>query len=107
MIYLASPYTHADKEVMQDRFERVCKVASRLMRSGLIVFSPISHTHPIAVAGELPRDWEYWKRFDDEFIRAAEKVVVVKMDGYEISRGVQAEIRIAENLGKLVEFIEE
>ena len=35
-----------------------------------------------------------------------EKVVVVKMDGWETSKGVAAEIKIANELGKPVEFME-
>jgi hypothetical protein len=107
MIYLASPYSHKDPEVMLDRFRRVCVVAGRLMEIGEIVFSPIAHTHPIALACGLSRGFDYWKRFDEEFISVSHKLVVVTMQGWRESLGVQAEIKIAVELGKRVLFIEE
>ena len=108
MIYLASPYTHpTDNSVMEDRFNRACRVAGRIMAAGEVVFSPIAHTHPIAVRCEMPRGWDFWERFDREFIAAADRVVVVMMDGWDTSRGVAAEIAIATEMGKPVEFIAE
>lgn len=106
MIYLATPYSHPDKRVMEQRFSRACVLAAQLMLEGHIVFSPIAHTHPIAVAGELPRGWEYWEKFDREFIAAASKLVVAKMDGWQESKGVAAEIALAHELGKPVEWID-
>lgn len=106
MIYLASPYSHPDHAVEERRFAEVCKIAGGLMASGLVVFCPIAHTHPIAVRCELPRGWDYWKRFDREFIAASSKVIVAMMDGWRESRGVTAEIAIAAELGIPVEYLE-
>ena len=106
MIYIASPYTHADPAVMEQRFDAACRAAGELMRQGHVVFSPIAHTHPIAVRCELPRGWDFWERFDREFIRAAEKVVVLKLPGWEESNGVAAEIKLAEAAGIPVEYME-
>jgi hypothetical protein len=106
MIYLATPYTHPDHSVMQNRFEMACSVAGKLMREGHIVFSPIAHTHPIAVRCELPRDWGFWHKYDAEFIEACDEVWVVRMDGWDVSRGVLAEIDIAKDFGKPVKYID-
>ena len=105
MIYLATPYSHPSPDVMESRFVEACKAAGHLMIDGEIVFCPIAHTHPIAVQCSLPRGWDYWEKFDRTFIEAAKKVVVVMMPGWVESKGVQAEIKIAEELGKPVEFI--
>ena len=105
MIYLASPYSHDDPAVRLERFEAVCRFAAGLMRSGLVVFSPIAHTHPIAISEDgLPKGWEFWERFDREFLEAADSMVVLMLDGWEESVGVQAEILIAEELELPVEF---
>jgi hypothetical protein len=106
MIYLITPYSDPDPKVVEARYEMACRVAGRLMREGSIVFSTIAHSHPIACFSALPRDWAYWERFCTEFITAAEKVVVVKAPGWETSVGVQAEIKIAEKLGKTIEYLE-
>lgn len=42
MIYLASPYTHANAAIRQQRFDAVCRVAAELMRRSEIFFSPIA-----------------------------------------------------------------
>ena len=106
MIYLATPYSHPDPEVMEQRFQQACKVAGKLMGQGHIVFSPIAHTHPIAVEGNLDRGWGFWGKFDYEFVSFSEEVWVVKMDGWDTSRGVAAEIKLATELGKPVKFLE-
>ena len=75
-------------------------MAGYLMSLGHIVFSPISHTHPIAVECDLPKDWEYWKKYDECFIEWCDQVHVWCMDGWKESRGVQAEINMAKKFGK-------
>ena len=105
MIYLASPYSHPDESVRQARFEAACRAAADLVRQGLVVFSPIAHSHPIAVQGHLPVDWDFWQGECEPFVRVCESVLVLQLEGWEDSRGVQAEIALAKELGKCVEFI--
>ena len=106
-IYLATPYSHPDPQVREFRFYEVNKVAARLMCEGNLVFSPISHTHPIAVAGDLPRGWNYWKDYDSSFIEWADEIYVLKVLGWKQSTGVQAEIKLAEAMGKPVIYLED
>src|SRR5262249_28129706 len=98
VIYLATPYSHPDPAVMEARFEQACKIAGELLVSGQVVFSPIAHTHPIAVRCELPRGWDFWERYDREMVAAASKIVVVMMPGWEKSKGIAGEIAIAREL---------
>lgn len=105
LIYLATPYSHPDELVRIARFEAVNKVAASMMRSGLHVFSPISHTHPIALAGDLPLGWEFWEAYDRAILSACGKVVVLMLDGWKESKGVTAEIAIAREMGLPVEYI--
>ena len=105
-IYLATPYsTNADSVLRIARFEAVNIVAAKLMSEGNLVFSPISHTHPIVLAGDLPTGWEFWKEYDRSFIEWADEVHVFKQDGWQISTGVTAEIKIANEMGKSVQYI--
>jgi hypothetical protein len=106
MIYLACPYSHPDNTVRGYRFKMANRAAAKLMREGHIVYSPISHTHPIAVAGDLPLDWAYWQSVDEFYIRLCERVIVLTLTGWKSSKGVQAEIDIARALDKPVEFME-
>ena len=106
MIYLACPYSHPDSNVREYRFMKANQAAANLMRDGHIVYSPISHTHPIAVDGGLPLDWAYWQSVDEFYIRLCEKVIVLMLTDWKSSKGVQAEIEIARALDKPVEFME-
>jgi Domain of unknown function (DUF1937) len=105
MIYLITPYSDPDPKIVEFRYGIACRIAGRLMAEGEIVFSMIAHTHPIASVCSLPKDWAYWERFCTEFITTAEKVVVVMLPGWESSVGVQAEIKIAEKLGKPITYL--
>jgi hypothetical protein len=75
------------------------------MRAGFVVFSPITHSHPIHLHG-VPGDWGYWEAFDRVMIGACSRVVVLRLDGWKESRGVKAEISIAQELGKPVECVD-
>jgi hypothetical protein len=105
-IYLAGPYSHDDEKVRIGRFEQLNKIASVFMAEGYFVYSPISHTHPIAMAGSLPLGWDYWEKYDTAFIEWSDELHVAMIPGWMESKGVQAEIKIAEKLGKPVKFIE-
>ena len=76
------------------------------MQQGIHVFSPISHTHPIAEAGDLPKDWQFWKEYDLTFMQICRMLVVIKLDGWQESVGVQAEIQYANDLGIPIEYVE-
>jgi len=105
-IYLASPYTHEDKEVMISRYEEALQVSARLLKENYLVFSPIVHCHPIAIAHGLPRDYEFWQAYSDSFLlRWAEAIVVLLLPGALNSKGVQAEIVLAEGTGLPVYYI--
>ena len=97
--YLACPYSHASKQVREARFAEANRAAGFLMRQGRFVFSPISHTHPIAVACDLPLGFDYWECYDKAILNHCCEVVVLTLAGWEDSAGVQAEIAYAKELG--------
>jgi len=105
-IYLACPYSDPDPLVRENRFEEVNMKAGELMLAGHLVFSPISHTHPIAVQCQLPKGWEFWAEYDRSFIEWADEVQVLMLAGWERSVGVCAEMKIANEIGKPVFMIE-
>jgi len=105
IVYLATPYSHPDASVREHRFREVNRVAGDMMRRGEHVFSPISHTHPIALACDLPKGWEFWEAYDRAMMKACGRVVVLMQHGWEASVGVQSEITIARELGLPIEFM--
>lgn len=106
LVYLATPYSHELSEVCEQRFHVVNRVAAKLMQSGIHIFSSISHTHPIAIDGELPKGWDFWDRFDRLIIGMCVKMIVLRQDGWEESVGVTAELAIAREMGLPIEFMD-
>ena len=104
MIYLASPYSHPEPLVREARFDAACRATADLIHAGRAVFSPIVHGHPLVRFG-LPTDWSFWERFDEEYLRRCDEVVVLQINGWRESESVRAEIEFAAALGKRVEFL--
>jgi nucleoside 2-deoxyribosyltransferase len=112
LIYLASPYSSPSQEILEARVEQTQKALAGLIEAGHIVFSPIVHSHPIAnlvsfspinhAEGELSG----WMAYDFGFIDKCDEVWVLKIDGWDKSRGVRAEIDYANETGKEVRFVE-
>jgi hypothetical protein len=105
MIYLASPYSHADPSVREARYQAACRTTAALLKAGLVVFSPIVHSHPL-VAFDLPTGWDFWELIDRAYLARCDEVVVLMLDGWQQSVGVREEIRIARELGKPVRFLD-
>ena len=106
LTYLACPYSHSSLRVRKKRFETVTMIAADMMKSGKFVYSPITHSHPMAVVGGLPGNWEFWKDYDEAFMACCGKMVVLMLDGWEESHGVRSEIELAENKYQIpVEYI--
>jgi hypothetical protein len=106
MIYLASPYSHADPLIREARFNAACQATADMVLAGRAVFSPIVHGHPLVRFG-LPTDWSFWQRFDEEHLQRCDEVLVLRIDGWRESVGVRAEIELAVALEKRVEFVGE
>lgn len=106
LVYLASPYSDPDPSVMEARFEAVCREAALMMAAGEHVYSPIAHTHPIAVRGDLPKDWTFWQDFDRAVIGRCTELRVLRLPGWDASRGVAAEVALAEGMGVAVTYVD-
>ena len=105
MTYLASPYSHEYPALRQWRFEQACRASAYLMRRGLMIFSPIAHTHPIALAGDLPKGWGFWQPYDHLMMDACRGIVVLMLDGWRESKGVRAEIEYMSRRGIAAEYL--
>lgn len=106
MIYLASPYNHESAGVRQGRYLANVRALVSLVRAGRVAFSPIVHNHPVASSEGFSSGWEFWKNVDTEFLRRSDRLVVLKLDGWQESVGVRAEMELAAELGLPVEYME-
>lgn len=105
LVYLACPYSHDDPVIREMRFKQANMAAGKLMERGYIVFSPLSHCHPISVQYRLPTDWEFWQKFCTTYVRLCNTMFVLMVPGWEESRGITEELKLAKELGIHVEFI--
>jgi uncharacterized protein DUF1937 len=104
--YLCAPYSHPDPEVRKARYEAVCKAAGDLMCEGKTIFSPLSHTHPIQQRMREDKGHDFWMKADYPFLVAADGLIVLMLDGWQESKGVEEEIRVASYLGKPIVYRE-
>ena len=104
--YIATPYSlfAGGREAA---FRMSCRVTADLMRAGVPCFSPIAHSHPVAVHGGIEQtDLEFWLAVDRPMMDGAKGLIVVKAPGYLESRGVQAEIAVFVAAEKPIHFMQ-
>lgn len=105
LIYVGTPYTKYVGGI-DEAFTDACKLTARLLREGLKVYSPIAHTHPIAVHGGIdPLDLDIWLPFDGAMMDKADAMIVAMLPGWDTSTGVRHEIRAFSDAGKPVFFL--
>ena len=105
IVYVASPYTHPDPAIQEKRFQDVCRFSAGLFQQGICAFSPIAYTHPIAQYG-LPTGFEFYMDYDIAILNACAEMIVLMLDGWQDSEGVQAEIEIAKAMGLPIRYVE-
>lgn len=105
MFYLAGPYTCANPDVTQARYDKLCSIAVDLMRHGIDVYSPVIYGHNLVKMG-LPAYFDRWKEFCLPMLKNCQALIVVKIDGWEASSGVALEIEFAKANGIPVLFKE-
>ena len=100
LIYVGTPYTRYPAGIEQ-AFIDACKLTARLLREGLKVYSPIAHTHPIAIHGGIdPLDLAIWLPFDAAIMEKADAMLIGKLTGWLESTGVRHEINTFDIAGK-------
>ena len=107
-IYIASPYSDPDPEVMRLRYRRVCKIVAELMEQypDHLFFSPIAHSHGIAKWGFMKTDHKTWETVDKTWIDWADELWIADMPGRLVSVGIMDfEIPYARDNGKPIEWL--
>ena len=106
LYYLGAPYTSPDQQVVNSRVDAIDTFLSHALLTGADVFSPITYGHLMCLRFDLPRSWDFWKRFDLEMLRRSDCFLILALDGWEKSVGLQAEIECAIDLSIPREYIE-
>ena len=104
IIYISGPYTDPDPVVRNQREYALTQAAATSAKYGHIVYSPITHSAPLARMG-LDLTHEQWMEFDRPFMELCTRCVVVTLPGYDRSKGVVAEIEYFTSAHKPVYFL--
>lgn len=105
LIYIACPFRHEDPNVQRKRCAAAHAVAAELSAKGMHVFSPLTHNEILMeMHPEIPG--EHWMEFDLTILAICQKLVVLKLDGWDRSNGVRREIAFAKERGIPVEEME-
>lgn len=103
--YLATPYTRYPRGIAAAARDAAL-VTAGLMRLGIAVFSPIVHTHGVAIEGGLDAlDVDFWLKVDRPFMQAASGLIVAKLDGWTESVGIAHEVEVFGREGKPIEYL--
>ena len=106
MIYLASPYSHVDPAIREQRYLGALAALKKLLDQGRWTYSPIVHCHDLSIRFDLAWDAKFWEQYDRHMIRSARTVIVLTLPGWDVSVGVAAERAYAERLGMSIEMME-
>jgi nucleoside 2-deoxyribosyltransferase len=108
LIYLACPFSHPDKNVELQRYEIANRTAAGLMRAGLYIFSPLSHSFPIDKYVQMvgKKSHRFWMDQDLIVLRRCQLLMIINIDGTEESKGVVEEIEEATKLKLPVRIID-
>lgn len=92
LTYICSPYSHDDPHIRWQRWRAVVQYTGDLLKRGHLAFSPIAHSHPIAVECGMGLDFEAWEELDTAMMERCEAMHVLQLDGWQESKGIAHEL---------------
>jgi hypothetical protein len=109
LVYLASPHSSGGSvmaEKIEVRTAATARIAIMLLDAGVNLYSPIMMGVGLQSRG-YTRDRDWWMHRDKKFLRKCDCLVVLTLDGWEKSPGVQDEIELSLVAGKKIFLIGE
>lgn len=106
MIYLASPYSHADPEVERQRATCARIATVNLLRLSIPTYSPIVYGRALLDhAPDMSGDWATWQTLDAPQLAASALILVLCLPGWDDSQGVLHELALAQRLDKPIRYL--
>lgn len=107
--YLASPYTSYALGTGLNKLNIASATAAAqtrlLMEAGISAFSPVIHSHYVAPEG-THADHDFWLKVDEAYLSRAKGLIVCKLPGWDVSKGIAAEIEMAKKYGLPIYYME-
>src|SRR5271155_4291848 len=84
-------------------YKEIARIAAKLTRAGVHVFSPIINSWPQSQYGGISHtDLRIWYAVNETFMERCDTLIVARVEGWEKSKGLAGEIKYFERLGKPV-----
>lgn len=93
--YIASPYSHDEPFVREQRYLYAAKYTSDRLLNRDHVYSPIVHCHELAKTFNLRGDFTFWRDYNFSMLARAYELRILRIDGWDHSLGVTAERQFA------------
>lgn len=103
-LYVASPYTHADPAVREERYRMAVSFVAWAAAERMRVYSPVVHWHVAAQTRALPTDADFWAWINVSDQERADGVIVLALSGWRQSVGVDEELAFAARWSQPVRF---
>lgn len=105
LIYLATPYSKYPDGITMG-FVEAARLTGKLLEAGYRVYSPIAHTHPIAMYANIdPYNHDIWLPFDGIMMEKSDVLLIARMEGWDKSFGIKHEIEVFQAAGKPIKFL--
>ena len=80
---------------MKTRFLLAEQVTAALLTSRRHVYSPIVHCHELSLKYHLPTEFIFWRDYNFDMLRRCDDFLILKIPGWDQSKGVAAELELA------------
>lgn len=105
LVYLGTPYSKFPGGI-EAGFIAACELTAKLLVAGIKIYSPIAHTHPVAIHGKVdPLDHSIWLPFDRAIMNKSDAMVVAMMPTWYDSYGIAYEVDTFRAADKPVFFL--
>lgn len=108
MIYLASPYSHKQKNIKSYRYYMTLEAVAMLSKNHptWFIYSPIVHFHNVASDYDMPTDAAYWWNVNEIAMEKSSEIFVLTLPGWEESLGVRVEINWGLHHDKIIRLVD-
>jgi len=104
-VYVCGPYSakntqgKEDVPVISQRMQTFSLCLEQMVKVGIKPYSPLLMHLVRCYTDKLPGDWNFWGSYSITLLKKADFVVVLTIDGWDSSEGVEQEINYAKDEG--------
>lgn len=104
-VIVVGPYNTSDVELKKCRVHTIASYCAEIFHKGMIPVSALLSGLSFAEHAALPTDTITWANFSKQYVKGCDEMHVLKIEGYDSSRGVLLEIEEAIRLGIKVIYV--